>query len=517
MVLTLIIRLVQQRTQVLAALIGAMVLVTPDKIVAASDGGDAKPNVLFIAVDDLRPELGCYGVREIIAPSIDALAEQGVTFSRAYCQQAVCNPSRVSLLTGLRPDSAKVWDLVTEFRDTVPDVVTLPQHFKQNGYYAVGMGKIFHNPFPDPESWTIPEQPKPKGYAWHSEETQERLKRARDEARRAGMTERQIGNRIRGPATDIEDVPDNRRFDGALGDLALEHLRKADAQQSPFFLAVGFILPHLPWTPPRKYWDLYDPAEIPMAANGFLPKGMPAVAFGDRSMGGMYELMDCMDIKDAPSPFMGSLTEAQRRRLKHGYYASVSFVDAQIGRLIEELKRLGLEDDTIVVLWGDHGWKLGEHNGWCKQTNYEIDTRSPLIIAAPGAKANGQTSDALVEFLDIYPTLCELAGLPLPDHLEGKSMAPLLDDPNQPWKTAAFSQFPRRHQGRNYAGYAMRTDRYRYVEWIDRRTRDVVATELYDHMSDSAENTNIAGQAENKPLLARLSRQMWNTLPQPPD
>jgi len=271
MVLTLIIRLVQQRTQVLAALIGAMVLVTPDKIVAASDGGDAKPNVLFIAVDDLRPELGCYGVREIIAPSIDALAEQGVTFSRAYCQQAVCNPSRVSLLTGLRPDSAKVWDLVTEFRDTVPDVVTLPQHFKQNGYYAVGMGKIFHNPFPDPESWTIPEQPKPKGYAWHSEETQERLKRARDEARRAGMTERQIGNRIRGPATDIEDVPDNRRFDGALGDLALEHLRKADAQQSPFFLAVGFILPHLPWTPPRKYWDLYDPAEIPMAANDFLP------------------------------------------------------------------------------------------------------------------------------------------------------------------------------------------------------------------------------------------------------
>jgi len=471
--------------------------------------------VLFIAVDDLRPELGCYGVREIITPNIDALADRGVTFLRAYCQQAVCNPSRVSLLTGLRPDSAKVWDLVTEFRDTVPDVVTLPQHFKQNGYYAVGMGKIFHNPFPDPRSWTIPEQPKPKGYAWYSQETQERLKRARDEARRAGMTQRQIANRIRGPAVDIEDVPDNRRFDGALTDLALEHLQKADAQKSPFFLAVGFILPHLPWTPPERYWDLYDQAKISLAANDFLPKGMPAVAFGERAMGGMYELMDCMDFKDAPSPFEGSLTEAQQRRLKQGYYASVSFVDAQIGRLMKELTRLGREDDTIVVLWGDHGWKLGEHNGWCKQTNYEIDTRSPLIIAAPSSKANGQSSDALVEFVDIYPALCDLAGLPLPDHLEGRSMAPLLDEPDQPWKTAAFSQFPRRHRGREYMGYTMRTDRYRYVEWLDRATAKTVASELYDHHADPQENTNVVDDPSQGDTVRRLADQLWTALERP--
>jgi arylsulfatase A-like enzyme len=251
--------------------------------------------------------LGCYGVKEIVSPNIDALADRAVTFSRAYCQQAVCNPSRVSLLTGLRPDSAKVWDLVTEFRDTVPDAVTLPEHFKQHGYYTVGMGKIFHNPFPDPQSWTIPKQPEPTGHRLYCAEVVQQLQQARAKARRAGMSKQQIGWRIRGPATDCEDVPDNQRHDGALCDLALEHLRQADSQKNPFFRAVGFILPHLPWTPPNRYWDLYDPAKIPLATNGFLPKGMPAVAFGDRSKGGMYELMDCMDFKDAPSPFEGSL------------------------------------------------------------------------------------------------------------------------------------------------------------------------------------------------------------------
>jgi arylsulfatase A-like enzyme len=474
-----------------------------------------RPNVLFIAVDDLRPELGCYGVKEIISPNIDALADRGVTFSRAYCQQAVCNPSRVSLLTGLRPDSAKVWDLVTEFRDTVPDAVTLPEHFKHNGYYAVGMGKIFHNPFPDPQSWTIPEQPKPAGHRLYSAEIVQRLQQARAKARRAGMSKQQIGHRVRGPATDCEDVPDNQRYDGALCDLALEHLRQADSQEKPFFLAVGFILPHLPWTPPKSYWDLYDPAEIPPAANGFLPKGMPPVAFGDRSQGGMYELMDCMDFKDAPSPFDGSLTEAQQRRLKHGYYASVSFIDAQVGRLLEELDRLELTDNTIVVLWGDHGWKLGEHNGWCKQTNYEIDTRSPLLIAAPGANANGERCDALVEFVDIYPTLCELAGLPVPSKLEGVSLASLLEDATGTVKTAALSQFPRRHAGVQYMGYTMRTDRYRYVEWLRLDTAELTDVELYDEQADPHENVNIAASSGQEDLLKRLHDELWKCFAKP--
>ncbi len=473
-----------------------------------------RPNILFIAIDDLRPELGCYGVQEIKTPNMDRLASQGVVFDRAYCQQAVCNPSRASLLTGLRPDSTKVWDLVTDFRDTIPDVVTLPQHFKQNGYYAVGMGKIYHNTFPDPKSWSVP-KPKPKGYQTYSKEVRSQLDQKRKEAREAGMTEREIGNRIRGPATDIEDVPDHQRFDGALGNLALEQLREAHSQDAPFFLAVGFIRPHLPWTPPKKYWDLYDPMEIPLAANDFLPHNAPPVSYGDRSLGGMYELMDCMDFKEAPSPFEGTLTEAQQRRLKHGYYASVSFVDTQVGRLMDELDRLGLRDNTIVVLWGDHGWKLGEHNGWCKQTNYEIDTRSPLIIAAPGAKANGKHSKSLVEFVDIYPTLCKLAKLPLPEHLEGTSIAPLLDNPNRMVKQAAFSQFPRRHDGAKYMGYAMRTDRYRYVEWLNSETGETSDVEVYDEEEDPEENNNIALRPENAQLLGQLQNQLWKGFARP--
>jgi iduronate 2-sulfatase len=482
---------------------------------ADADGERPRPNVLFIAVDDLRPELGCYGVKEIKSPNIDRLAGRGLTFTRAYCQQAVCNPSRASLLTGLRPDSTRVWDLVTPLRDKLPDVVTLPQHFKQHGYYAVGMGKIYHNTFPDPPSWTIPEQPAPTGYRLYSQAVLDKLKQARQAARDSGMSEQAIANRIRGPATDVEDVPDNRRFDGALCDLALEQLRKAAAEESPFFVAVGFILPHLPWTPPKKYWELYDPAAISPAANDFLPRGMPAVAFGDRSMGGMYELMDCMDFKDAPSPFEGSLSEARRRRLKHGYYASVSFIDAQIGRLLDELDRLGLADDTIVVLWGDHGWKLGEHNGWCKQTNFEIDTRSPLIVAAPGAKAAGKSTAALAEFVDIYPTLCELAGLPVPGRLEGQSLTPLLDDPGRTIKDAAISQFLRRHEGVEYMGYSIRTDRHRYVEWIDRQTGQVAAREIYDHQTDADENENIANLPENEPLVRELAGQLWEAIPRP--
>jgi arylsulfatase A-like enzyme len=471
--------------------------------------------VLFIAVDDLRPELGCYGVKEVVSPNIDALASRGVTFARAYCQQAVCNPSRVSLLTGLRPDSAKIWDLVTKFRDTVPDAVTLPQYFKRHGYYTVGMGKIFHNTFPDPPSWTIPNQPEPKGHRLYSADVLQQLQQARAEARRAGMSEQQIGARMRGPATDCEDVPDHQRFDGALCDLALAHLRHADAQEKPFFLAVGFILPHLPWTPPKRYWDLYDPAKIPLAENGFLPKGMPPVAFGDRAKGGMYELMDCMDFQDAPSPFDGSLTEDEQRRLKHGYYASVSFVDAQVGRLLEELERLELTDNTIVVLWGDHGWKLGEHNGWCKQTNYEIDTRAPLLIAAPGAHANGQPCEALVEFVDIYPTLCELAGLPVPAKLEGVSLAPLLDDATASVKTGALSQFPRRHKDVQYMGYAMRTDRYRYIEWLRLDTAELMDVELYDEQVDPQENVNIAGDPVQIGLRERLHKELWSRFRRP--
>ena len=233
-------------------------------------------------------------------------------------------------------------------------------------------------------------------------------------------------------------------------------------------------------------------------------------------MNTMYELRDYLDFDGTPSPQDGSLTKEQQQRLKHGYYASVSFIDTLIGRLLEQLKLLHLADDTIVVLWGDHGWKLGEHNSWCKQSNYEIDTRVPLIIRAPAAPANGQSTNALVEFIDIYPTLCELANVPSPEHLEGRSLTPLLSNPKHDWQRAAFSQFRRQDGKVPLMGYAMRTDRYRYVEWQNRRTREVTARELYDHQNDPAESYNVSNKAENEARLNKLSRQMWASLPEPP-
>jgi arylsulfatase A-like enzyme len=470
-----------------------------------------RPNVLFIPVDDLRCELGCYGCQEVKSPRIDRLAESGVAFTRAYCQQAVCNPSRASLMTGLRPDSTRVWDLITDFRTTISDVVTIPQHFRKHGYRALGFGKIFHNTFPDDVSWDEPHCWPENAKLW-SDAAKQQLVEFQKQLRADGKPEPAV-RRLRALATERVDIPDNEHVDGAIADQALAAMRRLAEGNQPFFLAAGFIRPHLPFVVPRKYWELYEPAKIPLAENAFLPHDAPAVAFGDRSMGGFYELRDYMDYLETPSPFDGSLTESQQRELKHGYYASVSFIDAQIGRLLDELDRLGLAGNTIVVLWGDHGWKLGEHNGWCKQTNYEIDTRAPLIIRAPGAKANGRQSQALVEFVDIYPTLCDLAGLPAPQTLQGASLRPLLEDASGSAKTAAFSQFPRRHEGVEYMGYTMRTDRYRYVEWQDRRTHEVRFTELYDHRADPLENENIAGLDENQPLLKELRRQMWAASP----
>lgn len=476
-----------------------------------------KPNVLFIAVDDMRCDLGCYGVKHVLSPNLDKLAASGVLFTRAYCQQAVCNPSRVSLMTGLRPDATKVWDLTTDFRTTIPDAVTIPQHFRKNGYRALAFGKIFHNTFPDNVSWDEPTR-----YAEdvvedvidYSKQNKQRLAEFKRQMKAAGKPAKAI-ERIRGPATEVQEQPDEKNFDGRLTAEALAKMREIASDTSPFFLAVGYIRPHLPFITPKKYWDLYDRAKIPLATNPFLPRGMPPVAFGERSFGGFYELRVHMDYADAPSPFEGSLTETQQRELRHGYYASVTFIDAQVGRLLAGLEELGLAQNTIVVLWSDHGWKLGEHNGWCKQTNYEIDTRAPLFIRAPTAKANGQRCDSLVEFVDIYPTLCELTGLPVPENLAGKSLAPLLADATAKVKDTAFSQFPRKQEGRDFMGYAMRTDRYRYVEWLDAKSGEISTRELYDHEIDADENDNIAAKPEHTALLNKLSAQLWEVLPRP--
>ncbi|MBC8354056.1 MAG: sulfatase-like hydrolase/transferase [Planctomycetes bacterium] len=479
-----------------------------------------RPNVLFIAVDDLRPELGCYGNEQIVSPNIDRLANGGVTFTRAYCQVAVCNPSRASMLTGLRPDTVKVWDLRVHFRDTVPDVVTLPQHFKNHGYYSVAFGKLFHNPLPDARSWNEPNHWPENASAW-SKESRQRLAAYREQMRDAGKPEAAV-KRMRAPATDDEDVPDSARPDGEIADQAVASLKRLSGDEQPFFLAVGFIRPHLPFTPPKKYWDLYSREEIPLAVDPHTPNEAPTVA-----MNTMYELRDYMDFADSLSPHSGSLPEADQRRLKHGYYASISFVDAQIGRLLDTLDELDVADNTIVVLWGDHGWKLGEHNSWCKQTNYEIDTRVPLIVRSPSrdalAVAEERTCNALVESIDIYPTLCELAGLPSPPaihnpnavgiSLEGRSLVPLLEGDAAPWKDAAFSQFRRRENGVEYMGYAMRTDQYRFVEWRNRATAEIYAQELYDHAVDPGERESVADQPIQFALVERLTKKLREQFP----
>jgi iduronate 2-sulfatase len=456
-----------------------------------------RPNILFIAVDDLRPDLGCYGHPEAKTPHIDALAKRGTVFGRAYCQQAVCSPSRTSLLTGLRPDSTKVYDLETHFRNTIPDVVTLPQQFKEQGYYTVGMGKIYHGGLDDPKSWSEPHKNGPApGYVLP--ENRERIAAGRQQAKSAGKKGKALNRAGRGAAFETADVPDDAYQDGSLAEMAVAKLGELKEKDQPFFLAVGFLKPHLPFNAPKKYFDLYDPAKLKLATNPFRPKDAPPFAITD-----FGELRQYYGI-----PKEGPIDDDLARQLVHAYRAATSYTDANIGRVLAELTRLGLVENTVVVLWGDHGWKLGDHAGWCKHTCVENDTRSTLILSAPGAQGAGQTCNRLVEFVDIYPTLCDLAGLPLPGHLQGASMKPLLDDTSRAWKSAAFSQYPRAHQGKQLMGYAMRTDRYRYVEWRDRKSSEVVARELYDHENDPAENENVATRAANQELLTRLAAQL---------
>ncbi len=471
-----------------------------------------RPNILFIPVDDLRPELGCYGNGYVKSPHIDRLAREGVLFRNAYCQSAVCNPSRASLLTGLRPDSIKVWDLRADFRDHAPDAITLPQYFKDNGYNSVGIGKIYHNTIPDDRSWN--EKAYLEGYPFDPDavyanadnlEIQERKKQA---ALKEGREMRHIDRfghwYLKAKATEEADVPDHFYFDGAQTDWAIAKLKELKDREEPFFLAVGYYRPHLPFNAPKKYWDLYDREKIPLAENDFIPKDAPSMAINN-----LRELRGYTDFKHIKHPTEGTLTQDEAKLLKHGYFASVSYIDTQVGRLMDELERLGLRDNTVVVLWGDHGWKLGEHNSWCKMTNYEIDTRVPLIVSAPRFGKQGIATSRLVEFVDIYPTLCDLAGLPVPGNLEGLSMAPLMTDPNRSWKNAVFTQFLREGgwvgpDGQEYMGYAIRTERYRYVEWVHWETKEISGVELYDLQADLEENENLADRSEYQAVMEKM-------------
>jgi sialidase-1 len=433
----------------------------------------AAPNVLFIMVDDLRPELGCYGAEHVRSPHIDQLAASGRLYQRAYCQQAVCNPSRTSLMTGLSPDSIGITGNHAHFRDKQPDIVTLPQHFKQQGYHAAAIGKIYHGVFPDgasrtkwdtmgdPPSWSVPAlRFGPRYYYTEDGIRQAKAAFAKSYPKDKDWTQKLVF----GPVTEAPDVPDSTLYDGKVADSAIQALQQLT--NTPFFLAIGFIKPHSPFVAPKKYWDLYDPKTIPLATNPEFPVGAPTFAGH-----GSHEMRRYTD-----QPNRGDL---DARRLKHAYLACVSYIDAQVGRVLDELDRLKLADDTIVVLLGDHGYHLGEHGLWGKTTNFEADTRVPLIIRAPGLKPG--PTPALAELLDLYPTLCEMAGVPKAPHVEGISLVSAT-------RTQARSQYPRG----KLMGYSTRSDRYRDTVWKNRDTGEIVAREHYDYESDPQETRNLA-------------------------
>ncbi len=441
-----------------------------------------RPNVLLICVDDLKPLLGCYGDPLAKTPHIDRFAQRALRFDRAYCNQAVCSPSRNSLLVGQRPQTLGIYDLGTNFRKARPDAVTLPQLFQQQGYKTEALGKIFHvghGNHEDPISWSVPHwKSNVVSYALPESRAPQGL--TREEARFANQSADKLP---KGAAYEAADVADNAYPDGAVAEEAIRRLQAASQSATPFFLAVGFVKPHLPFVAPQRYWDLHDRAAFPLAARRTPPEGAPGYA---PQFGG--ELRQYRDI-----PEQGALEEDLQRTLIHGYYAATSYLDAQVGKLLASLTELKLDQNTIVLLWGDHGWHLGDHGMWCKHTNYEQAARIPLLVAAPGL-ATGKVTGAMVETVDIYPTLCELAGLTPPAALDGRSFVPVLKDPATTTRDHIIHVYPRSRPGDGpILGRALRTGRYRLVEWkkIGAPT-ETAEYELYDYVEDPQETRNLA-------------------------
>lgn len=504
-----------------------------------------KPNILFIAIDDLRPELGAYGSEVAITPNMDALAAEGLLFNNAYCQEAICSPSRASVMTGARPETIKVIENFSYFRDLNPDIITLPQHLQKGGYETVYAGKIFHPGYTDEElSWSrkaysgpkVEEMPeRVRGYVLA--ENQEIFRKNRAEVI-AKYGENAPRNGLgKGPAYEFADAPDNSYEDGHNTELAIETMKEMAQNDKPFFLGLGFLKPHLEWIAPKKYWDMYEDMDLQLTGQHEGPVNGAAMG-----LHASFELRARADI-----PNYGDIEEEQAKNLKRAYLATVSYVDAQIGKMLKALEEEGLRDNTIIMLWSDHGWHLGDMGIWGKATNYEIATRVPLIVSTPNMPdaVRGSKTNALVELVDMYPTLCELAGVSIPERIEGQSFKPLLTNPNMEWKTAAFTQFPspalrewaanplskgmretsfgpllkeveeriKKQQGNKWnrglfenrlMGYSMRTSQYRFTVWkdyTDQKSKPIFF-ELYDHKNDPTETVNIAN--ENPKIVEEL-------------
>lgn len=449
-------------------------------------------NVLFVGFDDLRPELGCYGSKRVHSPNIDALARRGLLFERAYCQQAICAASRSSLMTGMRPDSTGIYDLNHPLRQTLPDAMSLPRFFREHGYRTISLGKIYHHPKDDQQYWDVLDNCTGPIYA--SAESVAVIAEKRQAATKRGLSENAIRAAAKGPAYEAGDVQDSFYGDGKLADEAIRQLQSNDGR--PFFMAVGFRKPHLPFVAPKKYWDRYDRNAIQVPPRT-QPHGAPAAAFTEWGELRNYQNM----------PAQGELDDDQSRSLIHGYLASISYVDAQLGRILEELDKQGLRDNTLIVLWGDHGWKLGEYGDWCKHTNFELDTHVPLIFSGAGVPTNTRCA-ALVEYIDMFPTIAEWCGFDPPAACEGRSLKALFTNPQQPWSETAISQYPRA----GGMGYSVRNERWRYTEWRDKQGT-VYARELYDHSQSDIASTNVVDDPQYAQTVDFLRDRLWQLRP----
>ncbi len=474
---------------------GPLLLAVVIVLVRSASHADAprcnRPNFLFIACDDLKPLLGCYGAPVVQTPEVDRLAKSGMVFLNNHCQQAVCGPSRASLLTGLRPDTTKVWDLETRMRDVLPNVLTLPQYLKDQGYHTLAMGKIFDGRCcdglgkQDAASWSGPHIGTGSGLYAEPGKANARVK-SND---KSGKTR---------PSTENVVVQDDAYQDGRISRRAIDELGNCASHNEPFFLAVGFLKPHLPFTAPRKYWDIYQRRDFSLPGYQRLPEGAPPISFQDSE-----ELRN--GYTDVPK--QGPLPSEMQLELIRGYHASVSFVDAQIGKVLAALDEYMLTGNTVVVLCGDHGFHLGDHGMFGKHSVFEQATRAPLIIRVPGL-ATGLRTTSPTEFIDIFPTLCDLAGLVPPEGLPGTSLLPLLQGKASAVKTLAVSQYPRKAEDKDVMGYSYRSERHRYTKWIQKDFRrsesggKIIARELYDYQSDSEEAVNIVDRAESAGTVA---------------
>lgn len=481
-------------------------------------------NILFIAVDDMKPLLGCYGDSLAVTPNMDKLASKGTLFTRAYCQQAVSGPSRASLLTGLCPDRTKVWDLKTLIRDINPNVITLPQHLSNSGFETVGVGKIFDSRSVDAAqdklSWSVNylkdvDYSKSAGKGllghYHSEEVKKQYEFFRQEGIAQGKKGKGLENYLTAkvkPSVESMDVPDDAYADGAITNRTIRYIEEYSGEK-PLFMAIGIKSPHLPFCAPKKYWDLYKKEDIKIASFRQKAANSPDIAY--TKSGELFKYTDIPPLASFSDIQNMILPDAKAQELIHAYYATVSYVDAQVGKLIEVLEKKGMLENTIIVLWGDHGWHLGDHGLWCKHTNFENATHSPLIIYNPEIKPSVVTHP--VEFLDIFPTLCEMTSIATPEGLDGVSLVNSMKKPKKHINPYAVSQYPgaKVYPGGKHTlmGYSIRSNRFRYTVWCDWRNRIlnpevVVAEELYDYEKDHLETKNLMNEPKYIKVIAQM-------------